>query len=87
MTALSAEPVGILPLRQDPGEDAVPGTIENPVMICPVCDVEYGATDMTWMGTVSVSDLTDDEIEEFAEVLIAQMLEVTRRQSRKDGLT
>ena len=32
---------GILPLHQEPGEGAEPGTIENPVMICPICDEEF----------------------------------------------
>jgi hypothetical protein len=70
---------GILPLHQEPGEGATPGTIENPVMICPVCDAEFRATGMTGMGAVSVSDMTDDELELLADAAIARMLEVTRR--------
>jgi hypothetical protein len=31
---------GILPLGQDSGQDAVPGTVDNPLMICLVCDQE-----------------------------------------------
>ncbi len=79
--------MGILPLHQEPGDGVVPGTIENPVMVCPVCETEYRATNMTWIGVVSVADLTDDEIEELAEVVCAQMSEVALRRSRKDGLS
>jgi hypothetical protein len=74
---------GILPLHQDPGEDAIPGTIENPVMICPVCDEEFRATGMTWMGAWSLADMTDAELDELTDVLIARMGEVARG-SRKD---
>jgi ribosomal protein S27AE len=62
--------MGILALHQDPGEDAVRGTIENPVLICPICDTEFRATGMTWMGAVDVRDMTDDEIEEYAKAVL-----------------
>ena len=75
---------GILPLHQDRQDDALPGTIENPVMICPVCDEKFRATGMTWMGAVDVGDMTDAEFHEFAEVLSAQLLEMARWQSRQD---
>jgi hypothetical protein len=66
-------------LHQEPGDDAVPGTIQNPVMICPVCSAEYRATGVTWMGAWSVRDMTDAELDEFAKVLHAQMVEMARK--------
>ena len=65
---------GILPLHQEPDEGAVAGTIENPVMICPVCEAEFHTTGMVWMGAVDVGDMTDAELDELTEVLIARML-------------
>jgi hypothetical protein len=41
---------------------------------------------MTWVGPFDVANLTDDEIEEFAEVVYAQMVEAARRLSRKSNL-
>lgn len=64
---------GVLPLHQDPGERALPGTIENPVMICPICQQEFTATAMTWLGAVSLADLSDNEIDDLVEVLARQM--------------
>ena len=78
--------MGILPLDQEPGEGAASGTIENPVMICPVCDVEYRATGMTWLGAIDLRGMTDAELHELAEALNAQMVEMARRQSRENDL-
>ena len=71
----------ILPLHQDPGDDAVAGTIENPVVICPVCEAESRVTGMTWMGAVNVGDMADADLDDLTDVLIAWMGEMTRRQS------
>ncbi len=77
---------GMVPLHQETDEDAVPGTIENPIMSCPVCGAEYPATGATWMGTWSLKDMTDDEIEQFAEVLNPQMVEMAQSRSREAGM-
>lgn len=69
---------GILPLHQEPDDDAVDGKIENPVMICPNCQQEFRATGMTWMGAVSVADMTDNEIDDLVEVLSEQLAELAR---------
>jgi hypothetical protein len=39
--------LGILPLDQPRGEH---GEIVDPIMLCPVCEVEYRATGVTWLG-------------------------------------
>ena len=71
--------MGILPLHQEPGDGAVTGTIENPVMICPVCETEYRATGVTWMGAVSVADLSDDQCHDVARQTLARAKEVHNR--------
>jgi RNA polymerase subunit RPABC4/transcription elongation factor Spt4 len=38
---------GILPFDQPAAPD---GSIENPTMICPVCEVEFLAVGMRWVG-------------------------------------
>ena len=57
----------------------MPGSIENPVMICPVCEKEYRATGMTWIGSISVAGLTDTQLNELAEELCARMLEINAK--------
>jgi len=41
--------------------------IEDPMMICPVCEDEFSATGMRWLGAFDVAKLTDKEIHEMAE--------------------
>jgi len=43
------------------------GEIEDPMMICPVCEDEFSATGMRWLGAFDVAKLTDKEIHEMAE--------------------
>ncbi len=74
-----------MPLHQDAGDGAVPGTLESPIMICPVCQQEYRATGMTCLIPIDVKDMTDEAIEKLAEVVYEQMLEVARRHSRPVG--
>jgi hypothetical protein len=50
--------IGILPLDQPHGEN---GEIEDPVMLCPVCETEFTATGMTWLGAFSCPDDWSDE--------------------------
>ena len=76
-----------MPLHQDASEDAVPGTIESPIMNCPVCESEYRATGMTWLGAVDVGDMTDAELDELTEVVIVRMDEVARKRARGDALS
>jgi hypothetical protein len=66
-------------LEQDPGDDAIPGTIENPVMICPVCQQEFRATGMRWLGAWDIADMTDEELDEFAVALNRQLGEMAKR--------
>lgn len=53
---------GILPLDQphEPG-----GRIDNPVQICPVCETEFRADGVTWIGAVrpppNWDELSDEE--------------------------
>jgi len=75
---------GVLPIHQDPGEGAISGTIDNPVMTCPVCQKEFRATGMTWLGPVSVADLTDDQIDDFVKALVRQMATMLERQSERE---
>jgi hypothetical protein len=70
---------GILPLDQATGEDAIPGTNENPVMMCPMCQQEFRATGMTWLGAWDVVDMTDEELHEFAAALNHQLGEMAQR--------
>lgn len=56
--------MGILPLDQPAGDR---GEIENPVMICPVCEEEFRATGVKWLGAFDVADMSDEEIHEMAE--------------------
>jgi|HubBroStandDraft_1064217.scaffolds.fasta_scaffold523104_1 hypothetical protein len=58
--------MGILPLDQPGGAH---GEIQDPVMICPVCDEEFTAEGMSWFGAFNVADMTDEEIHEWAERL------------------
>jgi hypothetical protein len=53
-------------------------------MIRPDCKAEYRATGMTWMGAVDVGDMTDAELDKLTEILIAQMVEIARRQLPED---
>jgi hypothetical protein len=47
-------------VNQEPGEDAVPGTIENPVMSCAVCGTEHRAEVMsTTQALAAPSDASD----------------------------
>jgi hypothetical protein len=59
--------MGILPLDQPDGEH---GQIEDPVMICPVCEEEFRATGMKWLGAFDVAKLTDEEIHKMAEQIV-----------------
>jgi len=59
--------MGILPLDQ-PAE--VNGEIEDPVMICPLCEEEFRATGMRWLGAFDVADVTDEEIHDLAVGLV-----------------
>jgi hypothetical protein len=55
--------VGILSLTQPRDEG---GRIVEPAMLCPVCDEEFTATGMTWMGAVpvdAIDELSDEEFE------------------------
>jgi hypothetical protein len=63
---------GILPLDQ-PNED---GTTADPVMLCPVCEKEFRADGMTWLGAVGVPGhvdpavgLTDEQIHQMTEAM------------------
>jgi hypothetical protein len=56
--------MGILRLDQPAGDH---GEIEDPMMICPVCEDEFSATGMRWLGAFDVAKLTDKEIHEMAE--------------------
>jgi hypothetical protein len=47
--------MGILPLAQ-PTPD---GQIQDPVMICPICEEECRATGMRWLGAFDVGDMTN----------------------------
>ena len=70
---------GILPLEQDRGEDAAPGTIENPVMICPVCLQEFRSTGRTWLGVWDIADMTDENRERMVDAVIERMEAVARK--------
>jgi hypothetical protein len=59
--------MGILPLDQPAGDH---GQIEDPAMICPVCNDEFRATGMRWLGTFDVAELTDNEVHEMAVALV-----------------
>ena len=55
--------MGILSLAQPRDEG---GRIAEPAMLCPVCDEEFMATGMTWMGAVpvqAIDEMSDDEFE------------------------
>ena len=56
--------MGILPLDQPTGDH---GQIEDPLMICPVCEDEFRATGMEWVGAFNVADMADEEIHKMAE--------------------
>ncbi len=60
---------GILPLDQTHGDH---GEIVDPFMICPVCEEEFRAKGVTWLGAFSppnVADMTDDETVEAAKAI------------------
>lgn len=59
---------GILPLDQ-PHDDR--DVIVNPVMICPVCDVEFRADGMKWLGSARVdpSALNEDVVGQIVDWL------------------
>jgi hypothetical protein len=63
--------MGILSLDQ-PREEG--GRIVEPVMLCPVCDDEFTATGMTWMGAVPVDAIDEMSDEEF-EALVDRIAE------------
>ena len=46
---------GILPLAQQRTPD---GGIQDPVMICPVCEVEFRAVGVKWLGAFGPPDPT-----------------------------
>ena len=58
--------MGILRLDQPAGDH---GEIQDPVMLCPRCEVEFTASGMRWLGACNVGDMTDEEIHEWAERL------------------
>jgi hypothetical protein len=53
--------LGILPLAQPHEQD---GGIVNPVMLCPVCEVEFTATGMTYRGFAVPRDISGMSREE-----------------------
>ena len=58
---------GILPLDQPRDER---GRIKDPVMICPVCEDEFRATGVIWLGAFKPPDqaaATDDKTRQWAE--------------------
>jgi len=59
--------MGILPLDK-PARDR--GEFQDPIMICPICEEEFRATGMTWLGVFAVADMTDDEVHEVAIALV-----------------
>jgi len=66
--------LGILPLDQPRDER---GRIVDPVMLCPVCDREFRATGLTWLGAVEVpadwDELPEDEKMEVARGMAREM--------------
>ena len=56
---------GILPLEQPHTPD---GGIQDPVMICPVCETEFRAAGVTWLGAFRPPDATLPAEEQDAEV-------------------
>lgn len=62
---------GILPLDQPQGAQ---GEIADPVMLCPVCEEEFRATGMKWLGAVRVD--TSESEEEQAGQMEEWLLEV-----------
>jgi hypothetical protein len=66
--------MGILPLGQPAGDH---GEIQDPVMICPICDDEFRATGMRWLGAFSppnLADITDDELDAWADQFVEAVL-------------
>ena len=59
--------MGILPLGQPAGGH---GQIEDPVMICPVCEEEFSATGMRWLGAFNVSDVSDEQLDKLSEQIV-----------------
>ena len=58
--------IGILRLDQDAD---VLGEIQGPVMICPVCEEEFTATGMKWLGTFDIAEMSDEQLDELADAL------------------
>jgi len=40
------------------------------MMICPLCEEEFRATGISWLGNFEVTDMTDDEVHEMAIALV-----------------
>ena len=68
--------LGILPLDQPHDER---GWIVDPVMLCPICEVEFRATGVTWLGASRppVND-TEDKLNAWAEAFVDALLGATR---------
>jgi hypothetical protein len=74
--------MGILPLDQPAGDH---GQIEDPVMICPVCEEEFRTTGMKWLGAFNVADMTDDEIDAWAAHFVDTVLGDAVEQESEPG--
>jgi hypothetical protein len=58
--------MGILPLDQPSSER---DQIQDPVMICPICEDEFRATGMRWLGAFDVGDMSDEQLDMLADTV------------------
>jgi len=54
-------------------------------MICPVCEDEFRATGMKWLGGFNVADMTDDEIDAWAAHFVDTVLGDAVEQESEPG--
>jgi len=64
--------LGILPLNQPHDER---GRIVDPLMVCPVCRVEFRATGVTWLGASRPPvEGSEEELEAWAQAFVEVLL-------------
>jgi hypothetical protein len=75
------------PIVDQPHDDR--GRIADPVMVCPVCQGEFRATGMEWLGAVRVgecADASEEEIDAWTDAFVNSVAAADEEHPGRDGV-